>query len=211
MPEPDYLKPYEDALREHGPSFEATLWRNPGYQQKRFAAIADMLGDPLGVIADMGCGRADLLVYLVTIGVGFKRYIGVEGVEGMLEDCRERYGDRSDCDWVVGDFVADEQLFEKLAVDGVDTFIFSGSLNTMTQDTAIAVIGRAAAAGRVVFNFLSTELYAQPDAPDGPEPGDPARRFEKDAVLAACREMGKVEIREGYLPSFDVTVRIDGA
>ena len=98
MTSPDYLKPYQDALKEHGPTFEATLWRNADYQLKRFAVIADLLGDPLGVIADMGCGRADLLVHLVTIGVGFKRYIGVEGVEGLhvAEDLLEipRHGGR---------------------------------------------------------------------------------------------------------------------
>ncbi|MEM9064443.1 MAG: class I SAM-dependent methyltransferase [Planctomycetota bacterium] len=208
MPEPDYLKPYQDALREHGPGFEATLWRNEEYQAKRFAVIADLLGDPLGQIADMGCGRADLLVHLVTIGCGFKRYVGIEGVPEMLAHCQEQYGDRRDCAWLTADFVADEDLFKTVAADGVDTFVFSGSLNTMSEATAIEVVRRASASGRVVFNFLSTELYEQPDGPDGPVPGDPANRFDKATILAACRGFGDVKTREGYLPSFDVTVRI---
>ena len=212
MPGPDYLQPYRDAIAQHGAGFEATLWRNEDYQRRRFAVIAELLGDPLGVVADMGCGRGDLAVHLVTQGIGFQHYIGVEAFSEQLGYCREHYGDRRDCAWVEGDFVADENLFQTLAEDsGADSFVFSGSLNTMDIDTAISVVTRAAKSGRVLFNFLSTELYAQPDAPDGPGPGDPARRFDKDTVLAACRELGRVEVREGYLPSFDVTVGIHGS
>ena len=79
----DYLRPYEEAVESGGTGFESLLWRNKEFQLKRFQVLCEVaaaglakpdipasLGKLAGrVIADMGCGRADLCQWLGDHGV----------------------------------------------------------------------------------------------------------------------------------------------
>ena len=57
--DPEYLKPYLDAVASSGAGFDATLWSSREGQQRRFhmlATLAGLEGDEPGVIVDLGCG-----------------------------------------------------------------------------------------------------------------------------------------------------------
>ncbi|MEO1585102.1 MAG: hypothetical protein AAFR96_11110 [Planctomycetota bacterium] len=229
MPEtPDdaggYLEPYREAVSHGGPTFEALLWRNREYQQARFRVLIESAAagvSPRSVrpthralerrcIADMGCGRADLLAWLRTAEVPFGKYVGVEAITEFADASRDLIND-SEGVIVEADFASDADLFESLVRShGVEVFLFSGSLNTFKQPDAMAVIERACRAieglpsGGVVFNFLSS---FSPKA--GLVDTGPAHRFETTEVLAtAARLSPSFLLRHDYLGGHDATVGI---
>ena len=153
-----YLQPYLDAAAAHGGTFPALLWASPATQRVRFDAIrrsVDLHGKSL---LDAGCGRADLLGFLLEKKVVPSDYIGLEAVEELAATALRR-GYRN-ATILRADFVKEPvRLFA-----GADVLVFSGSLNTMASATFFATLRRAydAAAEAVVFNFLcSAELAAR--------------------------------------------------
>ncbi len=206
---PSYLRPYQEAVEKMGPRFEALLWNARQTQQRRFGAIADMVGLGGRVVADLGCGRADLAAFIHSRGVGYTRYVGVEGVEELLEASRERARDEAlpSCEFLRLDFVADASAFKTLVREhAADVLVFSGSLNTLRGKEARRVLERAwdalaTAPGRVlVFNFLS-DLH-----PSTAETG-PAHRFRTAKMTAwAMERTPLVRVRTDYLNGHDATI-----
>ena len=210
---PAYLRPYQDAVRDHGPRFEALLWNRPETQQVRFEALISMLELEGRTLADLGCGRADLAAHLARRGVKYGRYVGVEGVGELLEACRARAREEGleGCAFHGWDFVADEGVFERLVRDeGAEVFVFSGSLNTLEQAEAQRVLRRAWEAlgqtpgGALAFNFLSDR---HGDASRASEDTGPARRFDTLAMLDwAMRSTPLVRFRQDYLGGHDAAI-----
>jgi hypothetical protein len=151
-----YLRPYLDAVRQHGSRFPALLWASPDSQAARFRAITrayDLHGKSL---ADVGCGRADLLDFLHKSRIEIDHYVGIEAVDA-LADAAELKG-RPNCTILRADFVKEPiRMFV-----GADVVLFSGSLNTLSKDDFCQTVRRAwdAAAEAVVFNFLSSPRLA---------------------------------------------------
>ena len=108
---------------------------------------------------DAGCGRADLMGYLVEKSIRPAEYIGLEAVDTLASQAQSRHypGARV----IRGDFVR-EPL--KLFV-GADVIVFSGSLNTLPPDAFYATLRHAfeAATEAVVFNFLCSPALAGQD------------------------------------------------
>src|SRR4051812_21690412 len=78
--QPPYLQPYAQAVRRHGADFRALLWASPATQAARFEALVRMQ-DPTGLtVLDLGCGKADLLDWLITNNMAPRHYIGIEAV-----------------------------------------------------------------------------------------------------------------------------------
>ncbi len=212
---PAYLRPYQQAVDAHGARFEALLWNRPETQLVRFEALVSMLDLEGTALADMGCGRADLGLYLRDQRVGYARYIGVEGVRELCEASRARAKSEGleRCEFCELDFVADESVFEKLAKDGgAQVFLFSGSLNTLAQADAVAVLERAwdaiknspTGGGAIAFNFLS-DRHA--DARRRNEDTGPAKRFDTLALLDwAMRRTPLVRFRQDYLGGHDAAI-----
>jgi SAM-dependent methyltransferase len=225
IPEPSCpLEPYRKAVRAEGPSFRALLWYNREYQLKRFEVIAQEADLAGRVIADLGCGRADLLSYLHGTGIRYGRYIGVDGVGEMAEFSRRRAAQEKlpEARFLHADFSSDPDLFARLARDhGADTFVFSGSLNTFEEPAAREVLARAFShlpsgrrggsgagggsggrgGGLLIFNFLS-DRGATPDDPPGP-----ARRFDTAAMAAwALDNTPSMALRTDYLAGHDATI-----
>lgn len=207
QPDPRYLEPYREAVRAHGPGFEALLWRSEAYQLKRFEVLAQV-GRPKGtVLADLGAGRGDLLAYLRTIDQAPSRYVGVEGISELVEPARVRFPEAA---WVITDFVRDTGLFERLVGEmGVGVIVFSGSLNTLDERTALSVLDRAWDAlhrrpGAVLaFNFLSSAGRKRR------ETTGPANRFNSGHVFKwAQRASGHMLFRQDYLGPHDATVAL---
>lgn len=209
--QPDPLKPYREAVSSVGPAFEALLWHNKDFQERRFRVIAELIDATGRVVADIGCGRADLAAHMHHRGIEYGRYLGVDGVPELIAFCRER-AEREplpECEFVEGDFARTPDLFGSLVRSrGVEVFAFSGSLNTFEQDAALEVLGRAWEAiasvhgGALVFNFLSNRFPGPPRDEIGP-----ARRFDPLAILEwALGRTGSVILRQDYLPGHDATV-----
>ncbi|TVQ60387.1 MAG: methyltransferase domain-containing protein [Phycisphaerales bacterium] len=206
--DPGYLDPYLEAVRLHGCGFASLLWRSPEYQIARFRVLAEVL-EPTGrVIADLGCGRADLAEWMEREGIPYGRYIGVEAVPELAGEAARRAAALPEASILTADFAGDPTLFDRLTREHhAEAFVFSGSLNTFTQHEAEGVLDRAWRAiarvrgGRLVFNFLSDQTREAPD-----DTG-PARRFETLALTRwALARTPSIILRHDYLCGHDATI-----
>lgn len=214
----DPLEPYREAIRAHGPSFEATLWASREWQMDRFAVIADMVDLSGRVIIDAGCALADLAEFLDTARIPYGRYIGLEALPELASAARARRLPETEI--VEGDFGSDPDALARLIREHrAEVVIFSGALNTFEQDAALEVLDRAHEAlfgaggtGRgerrgeaggeaLVFNFLSSRNHRSPGPPS------PAKRFDPVAVLDwALERTPNVRFRQDYFDGHDATV-----
>jgi hypothetical protein len=156
-PEP-YLKPYMRAAEKHAGGFGSLLWASERSQQQRFDAICRAYELNGKSILDAGCGRADLMGYLIDHSIHPADYVGLEAVDALADQAESRSYPQARI--VRGDFVREPA---KLFV-GADVIVFSGSLNTLPPDAFYRTLRRAfeATAEAVVFNFLcSTALAGQ--------------------------------------------------
>lgn len=160
----DYLHPYEQAVEAHGAELPALLLTSTAAQHKRFAVLASIVAFADKRIADMGSGRADMLVWLRDNSVAYRGYVGVEAVPAFDAFARGRAEGEGlrEATFVEADFVQDAGLCERLARDhDLDVIVFSGSLNTLGESDALAVLERAWRSIRhkpgsaLAFNFLA--------------------------------------------------------
>lgn len=208
---PPYLEPYLSVVRSEGPTFRALLWRSPHAQQTRFAALCS-LADPAGRrVADLGCGRADLLDHLLSRDHAPAVYTGVEAIPELACSSRERLAalGHPAASILQADFAADPGLFNHLAAAGADLFLFSGSLNTFVQEQALAILSRAWQAlqgrGRVAlaFNFLNARHA------DSADPTGACHAFDPVDVLGwAFERTPRVAFRQDYLDGRDAAVAL---
>ena len=153
---PAYLAPYERAASRHGAGFSALLWATPQTQAVRFAALTRLVGLNGKSILDVGCGRADLLDFLLARDVRPAHYVGLEGVAALADAAEAK--NHPDAMIVRADFVREPlRLFV-----AADVVYFSGSLNTLDPALFYATIRKAydAAAEALVFNFLASPELA---------------------------------------------------
>jgi len=153
---PNYLAPYLTAASRHGAGFSSLLWASPHTQAVRFAALTRMVGLNGKSLLDVGCGRADLLDFLLERKIKPAHYVGLEGVTALADAAEAK--NHKDAMIVRADFVR-EPLRMFVAADVV---YFSGSLNTLDPQTFYATIRSAfdAAAEMLVFNFLCSPQLA---------------------------------------------------
>lgn len=151
---PVYLRPYVESTRRHAGGFGSLLWASPYTQHLRFDAIARAFDFTGRFMLDAGCGRADLLPFLLDRGIVPARYVCVEAMP-ILADRAKRNADEI----LEIDFATDRSAFDLEP----DAIVFSGSLNTFDSISFWALLERAFRAAReaVVFNCLiSPELAA---------------------------------------------------
>ena len=205
-----YLDPYRDAVAEMGAGFEAQLWLSKEAQTKRFKVIADAI-DQHSTIADLGCGQGDLLIYLQQHNQLPKHFIGIEGVQEMTTHAQQRVDALGikNAVFQTHDFVADTKLPSQLVKDaGVECFIFSGSLNTLSMNQAQAVLAQFYKAleksgrGTLIFNFLSNRHDKQRTPAQ-----HPAVRFDPTEMLDwALNQTTRTQLRHEYLAGHDATI-----
>jgi hypothetical protein len=195
IPQPSYLKPYLDAARAHGAGFGSLLWASPVTQAARFEAISRIVSLQGRSVLDLGCGRADFLDFLLDRGLRPADYIGIEGVDTLAEAAESK--GLPNATIVRCDFVAEpSRMFV-----GADVVVLSGSLNTADDTVFYETLRRArdAAAGTLVFNFLSSPLLAGQSYLHWRRPED---------VLQFARQRSRdVATLDDYLPG-DMTVRM---
>jgi SAM-dependent methyltransferase len=202
-PEAPYLAPYLRAAEVHGGGFGSLLWASPNTQSARFDAIR-RVGDLQGrSVLDVGCGRADLLDFLLDRNVRPAEYVGIEAV-GPLVEAAEDNARRHNAAGIVraaivrADFVAEPDRLHA----GADVIIFSGSLNTADDPTFYSVLATAFASAQwtLVFNFLCSPELAGRDYLAWRRPAD---------VVAFARSLSRdVRTLSDYLDGdFTVAVR----
>ncbi len=205
---PDYLAPYAEAIREHGPRFEATLWNDKSKQHLRFDVIASMMHLTGRVVVDAGCGLGDLAARLTELGIEYGAYVGLEGMPEFVSEAQAR--GLPEATFLYADFVADGRAFADAAKDPalgghpIDVVCFSGSLNTLGTEPALLVLQRAWDAARegIVFNFLSSEHHRVDEGDTAP-----AIRFDTMRVLKwAMERTPRVVFRQDYLDGHDATI-----
>jgi len=196
----DYLKPYHDAHRRHGPGFDATLWASPQTQQVRFDVLiahGQLAGRHL---LDAGCSRGDLAAYLLQRQVSLKHYTGIDALDAMVQHARARK--LPGCDFHTGDLVTHPDLMKTIRADVI---FFSGTLNTMQQPMAEQLLDAAweATGESLIFNFLSDTC-----GPDAPQQLLPARRFDTLRLVRwALARTPAVLWRQDYMPhGHDATI-----
>ena len=155
----DYLGPYERAAERHGAGFGALLWASPQTQAVRFEAMVGLVDFHGKRVLDVGCGRADLLDFLLKRKKRVKSYVGIEGVPALVAAAREK-GQRA-ARIVEGDFLERPTLMDV----GAEVVVISGALNTLDADGFYATLRRAyeAAGEALVFNFLCSSRLAGAD------------------------------------------------
>jgi len=181
---PGYLRPYLRARRARGVA--SLLWDDRRAQRVRFEAIARICPLAGAHVLDVGCGRADLLRFLLARGIAPSRYTGLEAQPWLAREARAALVGEGRI--VVADFVRQPA---KLRV-GADAIVFSGSLNLLSSAQFYRALERAwAATGRwLVFNFLSSPMLT----------GDECLMWRRrDSVLAFARKAAAtVRVDEGY-------------
>ena len=195
-----YLLPYLRAAERFGDGFQSLLWASPRTQKIRFNALRKAC-DPKGKsLLDVGCGRADFLEYLVDVDARPADYIGMEMVPQLASAARKRakeFRHRVPAMILRADFVREPaRLFV-----GADIVAFSGSLNTLDEETFYATLqcAYAAAGEAIVFNFLCSPALAGQDY---------LVWHETDDVLRFAETLGReIRIRSDYLMG-DCTVCI---
>jgi SAM-dependent methyltransferase len=224
---PNYLAPYLTAASRHGAGFSSLLWASPHTQAVRFAALTRMVGLNGKSLLDVGCGRADLLDFLLERKIKPAHYVGLEGVTALADAAEAK--NHKDAMIVRADFVR-EPLRMFVAADVV---YFSGSLNTLDPQTFYATIRSAfdAAAEMLVFKLPllaaagGDELPALASAQrgvvvlqDADRRRPPARRLpawrhdvRPDQARGACVvQTGRIDVHAHLIPDLDDGCRTVG-
>lgn len=186
-----YLKPYQDAQAQHGSDFDVTMWARPETQRRRFEVFSQMLFLDGKSILDAGCSRGDFAAYLIERGVAYGRFIGIDGLDEVIEFARGR--DLPNSRFEAGDFVKEPGL---LATGSPQVVTISGSLNTMDVATAIGVLEGAWAgcSEALAFNFLSDRCGAK-----APPQEYPAQRLPLMELLDwSLTKTPNVQLRQDY-------------
>ncbi|MBC7835411.1 MAG: class I SAM-dependent methyltransferase [Phycisphaerales bacterium] len=198
----DYLVPYQEVVDRCGAGFEALLWTSRQSQHARFKATTDMICTRGKRLLDAGCGTADFLAHLNDSKIHYDHYTGMDALPELLDKGRFISEPRSE--FIHADFVADAAAFTRVHPTP-DIIVFSGSLNTLRQTQALAVLEHAWPACReaLVFNFLCAGPC------DPPIKGDcgPAHRFETLTLLRwALARTPMISFRSDYLDGRDGTI-----
>jgi SAM-dependent methyltransferase len=202
MPDRIYLQPYVRAIKAHGASFEATLWRSPESQAARFRVMLDLAPLDDAVIVDVGCGRGDFAAFLHQDEVPFRRYIGLDALPEMIDAAANQAMPR--CEFHVADVLANPHV---VAQHRPDVVCISGTLNTMDQAAARRLVRASFDAARksVIFNFLSD----QPHEKWMESEAGPALRFDTIAWLHWSLSLAsRVSFTQDYLDGHDATIMI---
>ncbi len=136
----DYLDPYREAVDRFGATFDATLWNSREFQRLRFEVLRGMVDLNGLTLLDAGCGLGDLCEHLRERNVQLARYVGVDGVPEIVEAAKRRQLPHAE--FHCRDFVADA---DALRLGRPDVIFFSGSLNTLPEETARLAAQRGAA------------------------------------------------------------------
>ncbi|MGB6019293.1 MAG: class I SAM-dependent methyltransferase [Sulfurimonadaceae bacterium] len=183
----DNHKYYTTTLQRHGNTAEGVHWNSQTTQYKRFEVLLGMIDLSEGdSVVDVGCGFADLYLYMQEKSSVPRSYVGLEIMESMVEEARKKV----ECDIRVCDVLYDP-------LPEADYYICSGAMNILTRDETYSFITRCLNASRkgFVFNML-----------EGEDESMVYNYYRPKEIEAIAKELGAAfQMTKGYLPR-DFTV-----
>ncbi len=186
----DNHKYYNEVLQRYGVSAQGVHWNSQRTQYKRFEILLEMITlSPDESVVDVGCGFADLYLYMQQTRNLPRSYVGLEIMETMVEAARQRVP----CEIKVCDALVD-------SLPKADYYICSGAMNILTRDETFTFIGRCLAASNkgFVFNLL-----------EGEDESMVYNYFRPQEIEALADELGVgFNMKRGYMPK-DFTVYLD--
>ena len=183
----DNEKYYSEVVLRHGVSAQGVHWNSQKTQYKRFEILLEMLAmDEHTSLVDVGCGFADLYLYLKEKKMKFGRYIGLEMMESMVKEASQRVP----CEIRVSDVLSDP-------LPEADYYVCSGAMNILTRDETYLFIRRCLASSKKAFVFNLLE---------GKDDSMVYNYFRPQEIEAFAKEWGlSYKMKRGYLPR-DFTV-----
>ncbi len=186
----DNQKYYSEVMERHGVSAQGVHWNSQQTQYKRFEVLLGMISlSPNESVVDVGCGFADLYLYMQQTGRLPQSYVGLEIMEPMVEAARQRVP----CEIRVCDALVDP-------LPKADYYICSGAMNILTRDETYTFIRRCLEASNkgFVFNLL-----------EGEDESMVYNYFRPQDIEALAHELGVgFTMKRGYVPK-DFTVYLD--
>jgi precorrin-6B methylase 2 len=178
-----------------GSEFGSLLWASPRTQAARFDAICRLAEMGGKKVLDVGCGRGDLMDFLMERGSGPSEYIGIEAVDELAAAAMRKKW--ANVQIVQCDFVREPQRMNV----GADVVVFSGSLNTLEEAQFEISLrqGFEATGDAMVFNFLSAASLASAEW---------LRWHHRSSLMEMVRGWGqRSEMLEDYLDG-DCTIAV---
>ena len=183
----DNYKYYNEVVTRHGVSAQGVHWNSQRTQYKRFEVLLSMLDmrDERSVV-DVGCGFADLYIYMQKKKIAFGSYMGLEVMESMALEAQKRVA----CEIQLCDVLHDP-------LPKADYYICSGAMNILTRDETYLFIKRCLDASDkgFVFNML-----------EGEDESMVYNYFKPKEIEMFAKELDvSYKMKKGYLPR-DFTV-----
>ncbi len=188
MPRIDHKKFYFKTVKKFGRTAKGVAWSDEFRQKRRFAAILALIPNLSDAsIVDAGCGFGDFWLYMKQKGTVPKSYIGLDMLDFMVEEARERTSQK-----VLKRNIVKDPLPE------ADWYVVSGALNLLTRFETLFAVKRMMDVSKsgVVFNLLK-----------GEDRSETFNYWMPQEIRKSCANFGRVEIYEGYLKG-DFTVKI---
>ena len=183
----DNQKYYNEVVTRHGVSAQGVHWNSQMTQYKRFEVLLSMIDiHEHSRVVDVGCGFADLYLYMKEKNIVFSTYIGLEMMELMVIEARKRVP----CEIRVSDVLS-------ATLPKADYYICSGAMNILTRDETYLFIRRCldASSKGFVFNML-----------EGKDESMVYNYFRPKEIEMYAKELGvSYTMKRGYLPK-DFTV-----
>ncbi|WP_310439718.1 class I SAM-dependent methyltransferase [Sulfuricurvum sp.] len=143
---------YHQAIAKHGYTPQGLRWHSKTSQKVRFHQILSLLPSNTASIVDAGCGFGDLYHYLQQHGRRSIRYSGLDALELMVTEARNRTSQGIyQCD------ILTDPLLEG------EFYVCSGALNILDKKESFRFIERCfhASSRGFIFNFLEGEEYSR--------------------------------------------------
>jgi 2-polyprenyl-3-methyl-5-hydroxy-6-metoxy-1,4-benzoquinol methylase len=203
---PHYLQPYEEAVKNYGGTFDATLWHSKEGQVKRFDVFCGIVDFTNCSILDVGCGIGDFAQYLVEKNIHFSSFYGIDAMPEMIDTADDR--SIPNTTFSVVDVVKKINILPPS-----DWITCSGTLNAMGEALAIKVIDALFDHCTVglAFNFLSNQNRNTYQYKCGEDPATedlyPASRFNTIELLRyAMQKTPLVSFTQTYMGGHDATI-----
>jgi SAM-dependent methyltransferase len=150
MPRIDNEQFYSAALKRHGMGPQGVHWNSEHSQHTRFKIIASLLPDDLSTttLVDAGCGFGDFYLYLDNEGRRPKHYTGLDCMDEMIEEAKQRVNGNVRCCDILHD-----------TLETADFYICSGAMNILKRFETHLFITRCYEHSEkgFVFNLLEGE------------------------------------------------------
>ncbi len=183
----DNYRYYNEVVERHGVSAQGVHWNSQETQYKRFEILLEMIDiTEEERVVDVGCGFADLYLYMQEKSIAARSYVGLEIMKSMVVEARKR---------VPCEIKTCDVLYDPLPK--ADYYICSGAMNILTRDETQLFIKRCFEMSEkgFVFNMLQ-----------GEDESMVYNYFRPKEIEVIAKELGATfRMKKGYLPR-DFTV-----